>query len=291
MSQERKIACHTEYDVLKQVIVSPPTYMEIRDVINETQEVYKEENIDVDIAQKQHDVFVKTMREHGVDVIEIESDPDLNEQVFTRDVGFTIGGQVRIGKMASNLRVKEISYFKQLLEEHNIPYQDELIDSIEGGDVIIDKDIIWVGISLRTTKHAVEKLQELLPEYKVVSLPLAEGILHLDCTFNVVAQDLALAYPGGLSETDMKKIHSQYKVIEVDDEEQFTLGTNVLSLGHKKLLSLPENKRVNKELRDRGFEVIEVAFNEIIKSGGSFRCCSMPVVREQQKDSAHLGKS
>ncbi|MBO1912564.1 hypothetical protein J4G37_48165, partial [Microvirga sp. 3-52] len=61
---------------------------------------------------------------------------------------------------------------------------------------------------------------------------------------------------------------------------QFSLGTNVLSIGDKKVFSLPQNTDVNKKIRDFGFNVIEVDFSEIIKSGGSFRCCSMPVERE-----------
>jgi N-dimethylarginine dimethylaminohydrolase len=68
----------------------------------------------------------------------------------------------------------------------------------------------------------------------------------------------------------------------VSEEEQFTLGTNVLSIGNKKVLSLPVNKNVNKELRDRGFEVIEVDITEIIKSGGSFRCCTLPILRASE---------
>ena len=71
-----------------------------------------------------------------------------------------------------------------------------------------------------------------------------------------------------------------YKLIEVSEEEQFTMGTNVLSIGDKKVFSLPQNKQVNAQIRAHGFEVIEVDFSEIIKSGGSFRCCSMPVDRE-----------
>ncbi|MER2113457.1 MAG: arginine deiminase family protein, partial [Solibacillus isronensis] len=63
-------------------------------------------------------------------------------------------------------------------------------------------------------------------------------------------------------------------------EEQFQLGTNVLSIGNKRILSLPVNINVNKQLRDRGFQVIEVDITEIIKSGGSFRCCTLPILRE-----------
>jgi N-dimethylarginine dimethylaminohydrolase len=57
------------------------------------------------------------------------------------------------------------------------------------------------------------------------------------------------------------------------------MGTNVLSIGDRKIISLPVNKNVNKQLRDRGYEVIEVDITEIIKSGGSFRCCTLPILR------------
>ena len=47
-----------------------------------------------------------------------------------------------------------------------------------------------------------------------------------------------------------------------------------------KLLAYLINKKVNEELRKRGFEIIEVDITEIIKSGGSFRCCTLPIHRE-----------
>jgi len=34
-------------------------------------------------------------------------------------------------------------------------------------------------------------------------------------------------------------------------------------------------------LRNHGFEVIEVDITEIIKSGGSFRCCTLPIERTE----------
>lgn len=75
-------------------------------------------------------------------------------------------------------------------------------------------------------------------------------------------------------------LRDRYDLIHVNAKEQETLGTNVLSIGNKKVISLPVNEGVNKELQKRGYDVIEVDFSEIIKSGGSFRCCSMPLLRE-----------
>ena len=53
----------------------------------------------------------------------------------------------------------------------------------------------------------------------------------------------------------------------MSEKEQFTLGTNVLSIGNNRILSLPVNKQVNEQLRHHQFEVIEVDITEIIKSG------------------------
>ena len=281
MKLASKTICHTEYDQLKQVIVTPPTYMRIEEIINETQKRYQDSNIDSDKALKQHHFFQKVMREHGVEVIEIEPTPDLNEQVFTRDIGVTIGNQVIVSKMATDLRKQETIYLKKFLTENKLTYHEIEVDSIEGGDVIVDRDRIWIGVSDRTTIEAVQVLQQLLPDHQIETVHLNDEILHLDCTFNILGPNLALIYREGMAEADYQKLQSHYELIEVDVEEQFTLGTNVLSIAPGKVLSLPENKRTNQKLREAGLDVIEVPFNEIIKSGGSFRCCTMPIHREK----------
>ena len=120
-----------------------------------------------------------------------------------------------------------------------------------------------------------------LPDHEIVEVPFNEKYLHLDCVFNILSPEVGLIFPKALDEQTITMLSERkYKLIEVSEEEQFTLGTNVLSIGDKKVFSLPQNKNVNAQMRAHGFEVIEVDFSEIIKSGGSFRCCSMPVVRE-----------
>lgn len=146
------------------------------------------------------------MQKHGVEVILLPYHKKYPEQVFTRDIGFTLG-------------------------------------------------------------------------QTMISIPFKEKFLHLDYVFNVISPDVALIYPDALTKEDIKLFSSKYDFIEVSHEEQFTLGTNVLCIGNKRILSLPVNKQVNKQLRSHGFEVIEVDISEIIKSGGSFRCCTLPILR------------
>lgn len=68
-------------------------------------------------------------------------------------------------------------------------------------------------------------------------------------------------------------------MISVTDEEQFQMGPNVLSIGDGKVISLPQNERLNNVLESEGYKVIRVDLSEIIKSGGSFRCCTLPLQR------------
>lgn len=283
-NEPHRIHCYTEYDVLKKVILCQPQYMTIRDVINEVQKHFKEEGIDVEKAIQQHNEFVETLRKFDIEVFLLPYHRKFPEQVFTRDIGFTLGETIFVADMANSIRSGEEDILKQWLEDENISYYNIMGLQIEGGDVIIDRDTIFIGLSNRTKKDAIDHLSDLLnKQFKIIPIDFPKKYLHLDCVFNIVSPETAIIYPEALTEEYIKMLSKRYELIEVTEEEQFTLGTNVLSIGNKKILSLPVNKGVNKQLRQRGFDVIEIDISEIIKSGGSFRCCTLPIERESSE--------
>lgn len=276
-----KIGCDTEYDTLKKVVLAPPTFMSIKEPINAIQKQYFEENINPKIAEQQHEVFVEVLRKNGVEVILLPPIEKYPEQVFTRDIGFTLGSQVFVSEMAHDVRKGEEDSFLKWLNHTKITYTHLKGDKIEGGDVLIDRNTVYVGVSNRTNKHAINDLQKLLPTYEVIDIPFTDTFLHLDCVFNILSPTEALIYRGEIDEKKEKHLANRYELIEVSTEEQATMGTNVLSIGNKKVISLPINKSVNKALEKRGYTVIEVDISEIIKSGGAFRCCTLPILREK----------
>lgn len=276
------LQCNSEFEQLEKVLVCPPTYMSISEIINETQKHYADDNIDESVASKQHRNFVAKMKEEGIDVISLEALEQFPEQVFTRDIGFTLGSTVFVSNMGSDVRDGEEELFKNWLDEHGASYFSLTENSIEGGDVIIDRDIIYIGISGRTSSEGIHKLSEALPGFTVKELPIDKSYLHLDCVFNILSPTEALVYPPALRKEELDFLAARYELIEVTKEEQFTMGTNVLSIGDKKVFSLPCNRVVNEAMRERGYKVIEVDISEIIKSGGSFRCCTLPVKRSNR---------
>lgn len=270
--------CITEYDTLRKVVVCEPRYMAIEDVINDVQKKYKDENIDREKAMQQHEEFERKLKEHNVEVIKLPSSERYPEQVFTRDVGFTVGDRLFLADMASDIRKGEEAALQNWLLQEGIPFRISK-SRVEGGDVIVDRNRVFVGISSRTSEESVQHLEKSLPDHEVIRVPFNEKYLHLDCVFNVLSPDTGVYFPEAFDNGTRKKLESMYDLIEVNKNEQFTMGTNVLSIGEGQLFSLPQNSEVNTAMRNKGFTVIEVDFSEIIKSGGSFRCCSMPVIR------------
>lgn len=272
--------CNTEYGKLSNVIVCPPRYMQIDAIINETQKHYKDDNLDIDKASQQHERFIEVLKENGVEVQQFSPEPPLYEQVFTRDIGFCIGANMFVSSMKNRVRKEEETILEEYLNKQGISFSTLPETSIEGGDILVNGNKVWIGLSDRTSDNSVDALRKKLPSYQLIPLALQQDILHLDCAFNILSPEWAVVYPQAFSKEDFREISRNYKLIEVDTDEQFTLGTNVLSIGNSKIISMPVNKKVNGKMRTAGFEVLEVEFSEIIKSGGSFRCCTLPFLRE-----------
>ncbi|GEN55438.1 dimethylarginine dimethylaminohydrolase family protein [Halobacillus faecis] len=279
IASENSIQCETEYSPLKKVVVAKPSYMKIAEIINETQKHYQHQNINVKKALQQHKHFVSILEDHEIEVIQLPSQPNLYEQVFTRDIGFTIHHRLFISTMSEKVRKEETDVLRSWARQNNIKIEEELLSSIEGGDVVVDGTRVWVGETQRTSRQAIRELQSRLPDHQVIPVPLRRDILHLDCVFNMIDESTVILYPPAFTKNSLKAITARYKVIEVTEQEQFTMGPNVLSIGNRKVISLPHNESLNAQLKGNGFHVIPVDLSEIIKSGGSFRCCTLPLKR------------
>ncbi|SFS45098.1 dimethylarginine dimethylaminohydrolase family protein [Marininema halotolerans] len=274
--------CWSEYAPLRRVLLCPPQFMRIDEVINHVQTRYIEDGIDTQLALEQHQELIATLQRYHVDVILLEPDRDYPDQVFTRDIGFTIGNHLFVSQMEESIRKGEEQILTRWLTDQQIPYQFIRSGSIEGGDVMIDRDTVWIGDSGRTSRRAMAEIQQELPHMEVLPLSVPVKYLHLDCILNILSPTEALIFPSAFEEEDLQRLASRYELIEVDETEQFTLGTNILSIGNRTILSLPVNPRVNEALRQRGYTVVEVDLSEIIKSGGSFRCSTLPLIRGEE---------
>ncbi|SES62738.1 N-Dimethylarginine dimethylaminohydrolase [Oceanobacillus limi] len=277
--QQPKIYCNSEYDELKRVIMCEPQFMTTRQVLHDPNNQFYDVKGHVELAVKQHREFVQTLNNHGIETVLLPHHKEFTEQAYTRDIGFTLGQTLFISEMAHDVRRGEENILKFWLEKEGISYYNLIGDKIEGGDVLIDRDTIYIGLSNRTNQAAIDHINGLMGDYEVKAIPFKDKFLHLDCVFNVLSPEVAIVYPDALTKEDMQFFASRYELIEVSYEEQHALATNVLSIGNQKVISLPMNQNTNQQMREKGFDVVEVDISEIVKSGGSFRCCTLPLLR------------
>ena len=220
-SNQSQIHCQSEYGTLKKVVLCEPRYMEIKEVINDVQKKYIEDNIDHSLAISQHQQFEQTLRNAGVEVIKLQPSKEDPEQVFTRDIGFTLGNRLFISKMANPIRQGEEKVLAEWMNEHNISYKKLSNASIEGGDVIVDGKRVFIGISHRTGKDAIKALQSELPDFNIIPTPFNPKYLHLDCVFNILSSKDALIYPEAFDPKVVDHLSSMYHLIEVSERSSF----------------------------------------------------------------------
>lgn len=87
--------------------------MEIKQIINETQKHFAKENISQMKAVAQHKQLIQTLKDHQVRPILLPANERFPEQVFTRDIGFTIGQTLFVSSMAAPVRQGEEQYLKE----------------------------------------------------------------------------------------------------------------------------------------------------------------------------------
>lgn len=272
--------CNNEYGKLEKVVVCPPKYLRIDEIINETQRYYKNNNMSVNTrkAVKQFNHFIEVLQSNGVEIITLTPVEQCNEQVFVRDIGFVIGNRLFVSRMKHQIRCEETQVLVDELQLLGLPFY-RFQNPIEGGDIIVDQNVVFIGRSMRTNEEGIRELRKVLPHYQIKVLGVNPPYLHLDCLFNIISSTEAIIYRAAFDESSLQMLEKHYALIDVSKEEQFALGPNVLSLGDKKIISDKHHCSLNSQLKKRGYHVIELDYSEMRKSGGAFRCTSLPLSR------------
>ncbi|HSH05865.1 MAG TPA: arginine deiminase family protein [Anaerolineae bacterium] len=286
-----QLSVTNETGQLQSVIIGYPDNFTLdnAEIINETQKYYyfSPERPTRERIKKQFAQLITCLQQAGVTVYQPEPIPGITDQLMTRDIGFVIGDTFVVSHMAYPSRQGEWRGIKYILDQIPADKKLDVPDDIfiEGGDIIVDRHYIFVGISQRTSLNGADYLQQHFPNYQVIPLHLKqviedEDVLHLDCTFVPVGCEHALIYPQGFK-TIPPELRT-YKWIEVTKAEQQRLSTNVLSIGPDTVISQLQATRINNQLRAIGLNVIEIDYTDPPKTGGSFRCSSLPLHRLKQ---------
>ncbi len=243
----------------------------------------------------------KAIQKYDVEILEPDNIKGLN-QIFARDIGFVLDEIFVVPNITLGRR-KEVDALAPIIAQipaENILRVPEEI-RFEGGDVIPWNEALFVGYSKqpdfnkyvvsRTNEAGIEFLKENFTNCKVIAVELKksdddprQNALHLDCIFQPIGTDKAIVFKEGFKyESDYQKIEDYFgtkNLIQITRDEMYEMNSNIFSISPTVIISEKSFTRLNKKLREFGFTVEEVEYDEIAKMEGLFRCSTLPLVRE-----------
>ena len=247
---------------------------------------------------------------------------------FTRDQGACIGNGVNIHHMSTATRRRESLLLRYMYEfntdfapagtEKWYDYDDPY--SLEGGDILVlNKEIVAVGLSERTTAAGIETFARNLlngsdfRKVLVFNIPKKRAFMHLDTVFTMVDYDkfsihpeiegplqlyeLSLGAGGDIKLASMTEDLATILAKELglpavklircggDDamaaqREQWNDGSNTLCIAPGKVITYERNYVTNDLLDRNGIDVLTMPSSELSRGRGGPRCMSCPVSRD-----------
>ncbi|MDQ0149993.1 dimethylarginine dimethylaminohydrolase family protein [Eubacterium multiforme] len=257
---------------IKYVLMRYPSYLEIINPNNKYKNLFCKEKV-----FNNYNNLLNILSAQGIKYYFLNTECGPSE-VFTRDLGISLGDTLLICNLTSVSRKKETKNLMEYVRKNKIKHY-VFENKIEGGDVVIFGSTIFVGISQRTNEVAIEELTKYVEDnklkYKVVPIRFdSENKLHLDCVFNILDKKSAI-----LSDYvyDSDKIEEEIKnIYHISNESADNLGTNILALGKKRIIC--SDTEVMKILKKAGYKAFYCEYDEIIKVGGGIGCSTLPIM-------------
>lgn len=248
---------------------------------------------------------------------------------FTRDPFASIGRGISINTMKTHTRQRETIFAKYIFKYHPV-FKDCIIPrwysrdeefSIEGGDeLVLSKEVIAVGNSLRTDGEAVLKMARNIFENResfktilIISIPKTRAFMHLDTVMTMIDHDKFTVHPGieghlkvtaiqydektqdliiREEEDTLQAILSKYLKKDITlircgggdkiiaGREQWNDGANTLALTPGTVITYERNYVTNEILDKYKINVIPIPSAELSRGRGGPRCMSMPLFRD-----------
>ena len=240
--------------------------------------------------------------------------------MFQRDPMFIVGDSLFISNMSSKARKRETFISKIVTENHEIFSKNKIYDlnnfegTIEGGDVILFNNMVWIGISERTTKNAVENLSKILQrnkkDLKIIAfqIPPKRAYMHLDTIISIIDINTFLIDPVAFKKVKIYDVNKNFSEIKqsfvewvlglnsrnrvitvggsnsiISQREQWNDGANVLALDNNKIIVYERNSITNSILKKKNVKIITINSSELSRGRGGPHCMSMPLSRKISK--------
>ena len=227
--------------------------------------------IDISLARAQHAEYIQALKSLGCgcNVVELPADPDLPDSVFVEDTAFILPEVAVITRPRADSRkpetasiIRALTPFKRLVH---------LIEpaTLDGGDVLVLGNKIFIGLSTRSNQEAIDQLNTLLGEYGYIAIGVRmHDCLHLKTAISRVDDNTLLINKYWVDTHHFKGFH----LIEVHPDEPF--AANCLAVGES-IIYPTAFPKTRARLEEAGYQLVTVDVSELAKAEWAVTCCSL----------------
>lgn len=222
--------------------------------------------IDLKLALDQHRRYVEALQQAGATVVTLDPLDDFPDSVFVEDTAIILEDKAIVCAMKEETRRGETDHIREEIQKYRTLEILQPPAYVDGGDVIVAGDTLYVGQSKRTNHEALKALSAHTNK-KVVPVTVRKR-LHLKTSATYLGRNILIIDPESVDPETFK----DFQKIEVRREENY--AANCVALGETVLM--PEGypklaKRVEKE----GFKVLPIPMTEFKKAEGGPTCLSI----------------
>lgn len=233
--------------------------------------------IDAGKASAQHAEYERVLQRLGCTVQRLAAGPDMPDSLFIEDIAVVLDEIAIVTRPGAESRRAESAAVAEALEAYRPLAFIEPPGTMDGGDVLVVGQSIFVGCSSRTNTAGIDHMRRFVAPLGYALQPVSvRGCLHLKSAVTAVGDETVLINPAWAPTDEFRG----FDLIDVDRGEAY--GANIVRVMDRLLYSAAF-PRTRERLQRRGFEVMTVDVSEIAKAEGGVTCCSLIFKGERER--------
>ncbi|MDX1884625.1 arginine deiminase-related protein [Mycolicibacterium sp. 120270] len=263
------------FPTTRRYAMTAPTFFTVEYAINPWMDTSTQ--VDVHLAMSQWETLRQTYKELGHTVELVEPVEGLPDMVYAANGGLLVNGKAVVANFAYPQRVPEAAAYAEWMTRHGFdPVETRHVNEGQG-DLLVAGSIVLAGYGFRTDIRAHDEIAAAVG-MPLVSIELVDPrFYHLDTALAVLDETTIAYYPPAFSEKSRLRLLELFPdAIEVATADAFVLGLNAVSDGLH-VVHPAAATGFAEQLSEAGFEPIGVDLSELLKGGGSIKCCTLEV--------------
>lgn len=234
-------------------------------------------SVDIGVATAQWETLRDTYRRLGHTVDLVEPVPGLPDMVYAANGGLIVNGKAIVARFKYPQRAGESIAYAEWMKSHGyLPTYTRHVNEGQG-DLLVAGGIVLAGTGFRTDARAHAEVADIV-EMPVISLELVDPrFYHLDTALAVLDDTTIAYYPPAFTATSRAELAALFPdAIVVERADAYVFGLNAVSDGYH-VVHPAAAVGFAVQLAGAGFEPVGVDMSELLKGGGSVKCCTMEV--------------